>query len=90
MRTRYVMRNGRLVERPQTSPIGYQAMSDIAPFRTQDGVEITSRSGLREYERRRGVRQVGNDWSGPEKPAFWDRLQEANRAGVPYEDYKRE
>lgn len=45
---------------------------DIRPFLTQDGKEITSRSRLREYERANGVRQVGNDWPGSEKPAFWD------------------
>lgn len=47
-------------------------MPDIRSFVTQDKVEITSRSKLRAYERERGVKQVGNDWPGPEKPAFWD------------------
>lgn len=46
-------------------------MADIAPFVTQEGVEITSRSGLRAYEQQRGIRQIGNDWTGAEKPAFW-------------------
>lgn len=56
-------------------------MPDIKHFTTQDGVEITSRSKLREYERRTGSRQVGNDWTGPSKPAWWDehRAQERER-----------
>lgn len=49
-------------------------MRDIGPFVTQDKVEITSRSRLRSYERERGVKQCGNDWMGPEKPAFWDGM----------------
>ena len=38
-------------------------MPDIAPFVTQEGVPIGSRSGLRAYERANGVRQVGNDFA---------------------------
>lgn len=71
MRTRYVMRKGELVEKPSFHN-GYQVLPDIKPFVTQEGVEITSRSHLREYERRNGVRQVGNDWTGSQRPAFWD------------------
>lgn len=48
-------------------------ISDIEPFQTQDGVGIGSREALREYERVNGVRQVGNDWTGSERPAFWDK-----------------
>ena len=40
---------------------------------TQDGTPITSRAALRDYERANGVRQVGTDWTGSERPAFWDR-----------------
>lgn len=43
---------------------GVVTMRDIEPFRTQDGVLIASRSTLRDYERRNGVRQIGNDWAG--------------------------
>lgn len=59
---RYVMRNGRLVEK-QTAPPkgGVFVFSDIAPFQTQDGVPIGSRSTLRAYEQRTGTRQVGTD-----------------------------
>lgn len=48
-------------------------MPDIRHFQTQDGHEITSRSKLREYERRTGSRQIGNDWPGSERPALWDK-----------------
>ena len=74
MRTRYVMRDGKLVKKisMRASP---HVLSDIKPFVTQDGVEITSRSSLREYERRNGVRQTGNDWTGSERPAFWDKIR---------------
>ncbi len=50
----------------------HQFMPDIKAFVTQEGVEITSRSKLRAYERANGVRQVGNDWSGSRKPTWWD------------------
>lgn len=57
------------------SPTFHGVMPDIKHFSTQDGVEITSRSKLREYERRTGTRQVGNDWTGPSKPVWWDAVQ---------------
>lgn len=41
----------------------FHVMPDLAPFTTQDGVEITSRSHLRRYEQANGVRQVGNDYA---------------------------
>jgi hypothetical protein len=69
---RYVLRAGKLVEKNRAAPT-YTVMSDIKPFVTQDGVEITSRSTLRDYERRLGVRQVGNDWTGPTRPSYLDR-----------------
>lgn len=41
---------------------GFHFMPDIAEFVSPVGYErITSRSQLREHERRHGVRQVGND-----------------------------
>lgn len=36
-------------------------MPDIKPFATMEGVPISSRSQLRAYEQKRGVRQVGTD-----------------------------
>lgn len=61
---RYVLRNGELVPKESAGGSGLPyAMSDIKPFVTQDGTEITSRSGLRAYEQRTGTKQVGNDFS---------------------------
>jgi hypothetical protein len=75
--TTYVIRNGALVEKHLAPPLATgrsaHVISDIAPFQTQDGTPITSRAALRDYERANGVRQVGSDWSGSERPAFWDR-----------------
>jgi hypothetical protein len=71
-RETYVLRDGELVPKSEARPLasvkGPYVMSDISPFVTQDKVEITSRSGLRAYERSRGVRQVGNDWKPPRLP----------------------
>lgn len=60
--TTFVLRNGNLVEKSKAAPLGgVSIMSDIKPFVTQDGKEISSRSGLRAYEQANGVKQVGND-----------------------------
>jgi hypothetical protein len=71
-RETYVLRDGVLVPKSQARPLasatGPYFVPDIAPFVTQDRVEITSRSSLRAYERRNGVRQVGNDWKPPRLP----------------------
>lgn len=37
-------------------------LPDIKDFQTVDGVHITSRSALREYERRTGLEQCGEDY----------------------------
>ena len=56
-----------------------QVMSDIEEFVSPvDKSVIGSRSGLRNHERRHGIRQIGNDWSGGErtnsaKPANWQQ-----------------
>lgn len=75
--TAYVIRNGALVDKrlapPRSSPKSPHVISDIEPFQTQDRVAITSRADLRAYERANGVKQIGNDWSGSERPPFWDR-----------------
>lgn len=64
MRERYVLRNGQLVPKHSAPPPGgVFVFSDIAPFVTQDGTPITSRSTLRAYEQRTGTRQVGNDYA---------------------------
>jgi hypothetical protein len=67
-RQTYVIRDGKLVPKADAAPLcanGPHVMNDIRPFVTTDGVEITSRSTLRAYEQRTGLRQVGNDWTPP-------------------------
>lgn len=54
---------------------------DIKHFTLPDGVEITSRSKLREYEQRYGIKQVGNDWTGSSKPQWWDAWQRGDHRG---------
>lgn len=76
--TTYVIRDGQLIEK-HLAPLLNQSksphvVSDIEPFQTQDGVPITSRMALRDYERANGVKQVGNDWTGSERPPFWDKV----------------
>jgi hypothetical protein len=66
MRVVYVHRNGRIIPKSEAAPLNrgrFHVMPDIAPFVTQDGTEITSRSGLRAYEQAHGVKQVGNDFA---------------------------
>jgi hypothetical protein len=54
-------------------------MSDIEEFVSPvDKSVIGSRSALRNHERRHGIRQIGNDWSGCErtgsaKPDNWQQ-----------------
>lgn len=75
MKTTYVWRDGQLVEKSQAARSEAAFfMPDITPFVTQDGVEITSRSALRAYEQHTGTRQSGNDWTGSNKPAWWDAV----------------
>ena len=64
MRATFVLRSGKLV-RKRTAPArpAFAVMPDIAPFVTQDGAAIGSRSHLRAYEQKNGVRQVGNDFA---------------------------
>lgn len=67
--TTYVLRNGELIEKSKAPPKSgvFHVMSDIAPFTTQDGKEIGSRSALRAYEQANGVKQVGNDYASLHK-----------------------
>ena len=62
----YVYRDGEIVPKDEAAPLNsgvFHVMSDIAPFVTQDGTAISSRSSLRAYEQRTGTRQVGNDYA---------------------------
>jgi hypothetical protein len=82
--TTYVIRNGALIEKrlapPRAAGRSAHVISDIAPFTTQDGTAVTSRMALRDYERANGLRQVGSDWTGSERPAFWDRHRAREKA----------
>lgn len=57
-----------------------QIIKDIEPFKSPiDGSIISSRSQIRDHEKKHGVKQVGNDWSGSTKPKWWDKRQEMAR-----------
>ena len=57
----------------------HNIMKDIEPFQSPvDGSYVTSRSELREHEKRHNVRQIGNDWAGSERPSNWDTMRNVN------------
>ena len=74
MRTTYVYRKGNLVEkRPRNAEGGYSIISDVEPFTSPiDGTVLSSRSQIREHERKHQVRQCGNDYTSSDKPGWWD------------------
>ena len=52
-------------------------LGDIEEFVSPlDGTVISSRSQLRAYEREKGVKQCGNDYTSSEKPTWWDNRHE--------------
>ena len=53
---------GRMVAKGVTRIRHLGVLPDIQAFRTTDGVDISSRSHLREYERRTGLEQCGDDY----------------------------
>lgn len=66
MRNTYVLRGNRLVPKSTAAPLSrgyFNVLPDIQPFVTQDGTAISSRSGVRAYEQKHGVKQVGNDFA---------------------------
>ena len=74
MRTTYVYRKGNLVEKRQRyAEGGYSIISDVEPFTSPiDGTVLSSRSQIREHERKHQVRQCGNDYTSSDKPSWWD------------------
>jgi hypothetical protein len=50
-------------------PVTFRVMPDITAFVSplDFKTEISSRSALREYEKRHGVKQVGTDWDSTAK-----------------------
>ncbi len=67
MRKRYVFRNGKIVAKGEAVRLSrgyYNVLPDITPFTTPgDNTLISSRSALRAYEQRHGIKQVGNDFA---------------------------
>lgn len=66
---RYVLdkATGKLVEKQSLPPpcLAPNVIPDIQECRNMvEGGRLTSRSQIRELERRHGVRQIGNDWAG--------------------------
>ena len=50
-------------------------MGDIQEFVSPiDKSVISSRSQVREHERKHNVRQCGNDYTSSTKPKFWDNM----------------
>ena len=53
----------------------HQVMGDIQEFVSPiDKSVISSRSQVREHERKHNVRQSGNDYTSSTKPKFWDNM----------------
>ena len=53
----------------------HQVMGDIQEFVSPiDKSVISSRSQVREHERKHNVRQCGNDYTSSAKPKFWDNM----------------
>ena len=73
MKKTWVLRDGKLVPKEGSRRIGLQLIPDIADsFRSPvDGSVISSRSTLREHNRRNGVADVGNDpaFKNPKRPS---------------------
>lgn len=59
----------------------HRFIPDIKPFSLPDGTQITSRSALRDYEQKHGVRQCGDDWTGSTKPQWWDAWKKGELRG---------
>ena len=67
MRKKYVFRDGKIVVKGEDVRLSrgyFNVLPDITPFTTPgDNVSISSRSQLRAYEQKHGVKQVGNDYA---------------------------
>ena len=67
MRKSYVYRDGKIVPKDESVSLSrgyYNVLPDITPFMTPgDNQMISSRSQLRAYEQKNGVKQVGNDFA---------------------------
>ena len=60
----------------------HQVMGDIQEFVSPiDKSVISSRSQVREHERKHNVRQSGNDYTSSTKPKFWDNMINNKKRG---------
>lgn len=51
----------------------FAVVSDVEPFTSPiDGTVLSSRSQIRDHERKHQVRQCGNDYTSSVKPSWWD------------------
>ena len=94
IRATYVMRNGRLVRKRKnpslsTGAAGPQIMSDIAPYRTAatdvatgQRAVIGGRRQHREFLRRNGYVELGNDYVPPQREEMsrTERIADIRRA----------
>ena len=54
----------------------FAVVSDVEPFTSPiDGTVLSSRSQIRDHERKHQVRQCGNDYTSSVKPSWWDNRQ---------------
>ena len=101
MRRTYVYRGGELTEKVTRRRSGIEIMPDIEPVISPvDGTLLSSRSRVREHNRRNQVIDVGNDpslWRGnPEPRQMNDPAQDIVRAweelehpdGAPFNRYR--
>ena len=74
MKETYIYSNGEIVKKPKIEKErNYSVISDVQPFTSpSDGTVLSSRSQIRDHERKHQVRQCGNDYTSSEKPSWWD------------------
>ena len=76
MRKTYVYDHGTRKVILKTTPHqskGYAVISDVEPFTSPiDGTVLSSRSQIRDHERKHQVRQCGNDYTSSVTPSWWD------------------
>jgi|TARA_R100001082_G_C4343268_1_gene151121 hypothetical protein len=74
MKETYIYSNGEIVKKPKIEKErNYSVISDVQPFTSPiDGTVLSSRSQIRDHERKHQVRQCGNDYTSSEKPSWWD------------------
>lgn len=51
----------------------------LTPVSLDEKSEITCRRQLREFEREHGVERIGLEYTGEEKPEWWDQYKDNRR-----------